>query len=353
MTLPHAPAEPSPQDGAFLRSFFLTLLLLLGGTALFTWLVDPLGRFGTGLVAPVITADRDQKAALLRARTPRPTQLILGSSRARTLDPRCLSRLSGEPAFNFAVNGASSDDLLAILHYLRALPLPLLPHALVVGVDPEMLQGPPGPLPGLVASRALGPFTGPHPSDPVATLGADLLGWQNVSAAAHSIWSRVAHFDSLPSTVLEPDGRQRSPRIEAAQQRGDFSGAERVVASIPGILRRYESFGQLDPDRVLVLRQFFREAHRDGIRLVAFIPPVHPAFERAAQATAWRARTEETVVLLRSLDREGVLRYVERDALPGIGADSTAFVDAIHFLAPVADRLLESLFNRPGGCALQ
>jgi hypothetical protein len=351
MTHPHAPAEPSPQDGAFLRSFFVTLLLLLGGTALFTWLVDPLGTFGTGLIPPVLTADRDQKAALLRARTPRPTQLILGSSRAKTLDPRCLSRLSGEPAFNFAVNGASSEDLLAILHYLRA--LPLLPHALIVGVDPEMLQGPPGALPALVASRVLGPFAAIGAPDPVATLGADLLGWQQVSAAAHSLWSHVAHPDSLPSTVLEADGRQRSPRIEAAQQRGDFRGAEQVVASIPGILRRYESFGKLDPGRVLVLRQFFREANREGIRIIAFIPPVHPAFERAAQATAWSARSGETVALLRTLDQEGVLRYVDRDALPGIGADSTAFVDAIHFLAPVSDRLLEALFNRAGGCAVQ
>ncbi len=351
MTHPHAPPDPSPQDGAFVRWFFLTLLLLLCGTALLSWLVDPLGVFGTRLLPPILTADRDQKAALLRLRAPRPTQLILGSSRAKTIDPRCLSRLTGEPAFNFAVNGASSDDLLAILRYLRATHHPL--QTLVVGVDPEMLQGPGGPLPGLKTSRVLGPFAGTSAPDPITSLGADLLGWQNVSAAVRSVWSRVAHADSVPSTVIEPDGRQRYPRIEAALQGGTFGSAEQVAGSIPGILRRYESFDQLNPDRIGVLQDFAREARQAGISIIAFIPPVHPAFERGARATAWRARTEETVLLLRRLEREGSLRYFDSQALPDIGADSTAFVDALHFLAPVADRLTESLFNRPGGCALQ
>jgi len=351
MTHPHAPPEPSPQDGAFLRCFFLTLLLLLCGTALTTWLADPLGVFGTRLIPPVLTADRDQKAALLQLRTPRPTQLILGSSRTKTIDPRCLSALTGEPAFNFAVNGASTDDLLAILHYLRALDLPL--RALVVGVDPEMLQGPGGPLPGLTASRVLGPFAGASPPDPITSLGADLLGWQSVSASVRSVWSHVAHAASVPPTVLEADGRQRYPRIEAALQTGTFSSAEQVTSSIPGILRRYESFDQLDPDRIQVLQEFAREARQAGISIIAFIPPVHPAFERAARGTAWRVRTEETVLLLRRLEGEGLLRYFDSQARPGLGADSTAFVDAIHFLAPVADRLTESFFNRPGGCAIQ
>ncbi len=351
MTHPHAPPDPSPQDGAFLRTFFLTLLLLIGGTALLTWLVDPLGVFGTRLIAPVLTADRDQKAALLRLRTPPPTQLVLGSSRAKTIDPRCLSVLTGEPSFNLAVNGASTDDLLAILRYLRASRLPL--HALVVGVDPEMLQGPGGPLPGLTASRVLGPFAGASAPDAITSLGADLLGWQSVSAAIRSVWSHVAHPDSVPATALEPDGRQRYPRIEAALQAGTFGSAEQVANSIPGILRRYESFDQLNPDRVRVLQEFVREARQAGISVIAFIPPVHPAFERAARATAWRARTEETVLLLRHLEGEGWLRYFDSHAVPGLAADSAAFVDAIHFLAPVADRLIESLFNRPGGCALQ
>ena len=351
MTHPHVPPDPSPQDGAFLRTFFVALLVLLTGTALFTWLIDPLGVFGTGLVPPVLIADRDQKAALLRARTPLPVALVLGSSRAKTLDPRCLSRLTGEPAFNFAVNGASSDDLLAILHYLRA--TDHTPRTIVVGVDPEMLQGPGGPLPGLLASRALAPFAGTASPDRLTRLGADLLGWQSMSAAAHSVWSRRTHADTFPETLLEPDGRQRYPRIEAERLAGTFNSAGQVGASIPGVLRRYESFDKLDPDRVGMLRRFVGEAHQAGIALVVFIPPVHPAFARAAQVTAWGSRTDETVTLLRSLHRDGLLRYVERDSLPGIDADSTAFIDALHFLAPAADHLLESLFSRPRACAVQ
>jgi hypothetical protein len=82
----------------------------------------------------------------------------------------------------------------------------------------------------------------------------------------------------------------------------------------------------------------------------AFIPPVHPEFARHAEHTAWRDRTNETVNLLTGLERDGLLRYVE---IRGLTADTTGFVDAVHFLAPVAARLAGALMDRPDGCALQ
>jgi hypothetical protein len=67
MTHPHAAPDPSPNDGPFLRSFLATLLALLALVAALVVLVDPVGRFGTGLLPPAVSADRDQKAAMLRA----------------------------------------------------------------------------------------------------------------------------------------------------------------------------------------------------------------------------------------------------------------------------------------------
>lgn len=349
MTHPHAPPESTPSDAAFVRTFltsFLFLVLLVAGL---TILVDPLGRFGTGLIPPVVSNDRDQKATLYRSATPRPRIVVLGSSRSKTIAPACLQRLTGRSAFNFAVNGAGSEDFLAILRFLRAQPGDSV-QALFIGVDPETMQGTGGVTRALTGSHLLAPYLPTHQvAEGGVTLGADLLGWQAVSAALRSLGS-LGPRRPVSEVVLEPDGLQRYLKAEAELRTGTFPTAERVIGSIPGVLTRYEAFPALDSIRVSMLRQFVVEAKAAGLSVTAFIPPVHPALSRAAINTAWAPRTEETVALLRTLAQDGGIRYVETRALT---VDSMQFVDAVHFLAPVADRVAEALTGTPGGCALQ
>jgi hypothetical protein len=348
MTHPHAPPEASSGDGPFLRVFLSAFLLLTVLVATFTALVDPLGRFGTGVLPPVLTSDRDQKARLYLARRPRPELIVLGSSRSKTLAPACLSELSGQSAFNFAVNGAGSEDLVAILRFILA-QRDRSARTLLVGMDPEMLQPSGGVHRALEGSRALGRYAPDGAVGDRPPLAADLLGWQAVSAAVRSV--RAAHLPvEAPDMVLEPDGLERYAGIEAEIRSGVFDGSARVTGSIPGALSRYEAFATLDSARVGWLREFLGEARRSAVAVRGFIPPVHPAFVRRAEQTAWRDRTDETVELLRSLERDGLLSYVETRTLV---VDTTGFVDAVHFLAPVAARLAGALMDRPDGCALQ
>ncbi len=352
MTHPHAPPDPSPHDGGFLRVFFAASAVLLGLLALLVLLTDPLGRFGTGLIPPVVSSDRDQKAALYRARTPTPEIVVLGSSRSKTIAPACLQQLTGRTAFNFAVNGAGSEDLVAILGFLRAQPGSRI-RTLYAGVDPEMLQSAGGVHRALEGSRFLAGYAPGGAVPEGGTLGADLFGWQAVSAAVQSIGSRLVSGDRLPEFSLDADGLQHYSRAEAALRQGTAPDQTQLLGSIPGILARYESFPRLDSERVAALRLFATEAHQAGIEVVTFIPPVHPAFERAAAATAWRSRTEETVALLSALHQERLLRYVEVRELIAASPDTTRYVDAIHFLAPVAAALAQALTGSPDRCALQ
>ncbi len=351
MTHPHAAPEPSAQDGPFVRSFLATLLALLAGVAALVVTVDPVGRFGTGLLPPAVSADRDQKAALLRALPAPPRTVILGSSRSKTLAPACVAALGSGPAFNFAVNGAATQDLVAIGRYLRAR-APGAATTLLVGVEPELLQPSAGPHRPLTLSRALSPLLPEEPASSDATLAADLFGWQVVQGALQSVAAAVRAPSGPPEVALDPDGRQRYPRIESARAAGSFDAGSAVRASLPGILARYESFGRLDPLRISWLRQFLQEARVDGREVIAFIPPVHPDFARAAAGTAWRERTDETVLLLRSFEREGLLRFVPLDGLVD-GALAGDYVDGIHFLAPVAARVVQRLLGAPEPCALQ
>ncbi len=347
MTHPHAPPEATPRDAGFLRFFFMALAALLLSVAAFTLLIDPLGRFGTGLLPPVVTGDRDAKARLYQARHPRPQLVVLGSSRSKTIAPSCLTRLTGQTAFNFAVNGARSEDLVAILRFIQAVDDRSI-RTIVVGLEPEMLQSTGGANPGLLGSRALGPFAPGAGAGPPPV--ADLLGWQAVSAAVRSAVAG-GEAGGAPETVLDPDGLQRYPRAEAEVRAGTFEPGARISGSIAGILGRYESFPALDSTLVRHLRDFLVAARRSTIVVTAFIPPVHPALARRAEQTAWRPRTEETVALLRGFERERLLRYVETRTLP---VDTTRFVDAIHFLAPVAASVTAAVTGRSDPpCALQ
>lgn len=353
MTHPHAAPEATPGDAAFLRAFAGTLALALVLLALLTTLVDPLGRFGTGLLPPVVTADRDRKAALYRALPAPPRLVLLGSSRSKTLDPACFTAAGEGPAFNFAVNGASAQDLVAIGRFLRAAS-PGTRQRLVVGLEPELLQGSVGLHRPLALSRALRPYLPELPGEADASLAADLFGWQAVEAAARSLVARLSAPDRLPSERLEPDGLQHYPRVEAARRDGSWDARAAVEGSIPGVLARYASFDRLDGGSVAWLRQFLREARAAGDSVIAFLPPVHPLLARQAEGTSWPALTRETLLLLRTLEREGLLRLVATDDLDLDGpAARDAWVDGLHFLAPVAAQLAQRLTGDPTACAVQ
>ena len=353
MTHPHLPPEASPLDAGFLRTFLGTLLVLVALTAALNLAVDPLGAFGTRLLPPVVSADRDQKAALYRDRRPPPAIVILGSSRSKTIPVQCLERLTGRPGFNFAVNGAGTEDLLAVFRFIRD-QRPDSVRELLVGLDPEVLQSTGGAHRALESSRALALYVGGRRrGDRFATVAADLWGWQALTGSLKSLRQAGNPRRGPAEIVLDGDGVQRHPFLEDQWRRGTLAAGERVAASIPGLLSRYKDFPALDPDRLADLDRLIREAREAGVSITVFIPPVHPAFERVALGTAWQARTEETVQLLGAYQARGVLRYVETRGLLREQGDSAAFVDGVHFLAPVGARVVEAVTGRPDGCAVQ
>lgn len=354
MTHPHAPPDPDSRDPAFLRTFCSTLLALLAAVALLNLVADPLGVFGTGLVPPVLVQDRDEKAARYRALVP-PDVVVLGSSRSRVMPASCLARgLGRQTGFNFALSGAGTEDLVAVARFIRSSGVGASP-VYVVGIEPEMFQGDGGTRPALLASRMLAPFgPGARRQSRLSAAIPDLFGWQASGAALSSLRAHIlgqAPADSGP--ILEADGREVHAAAEAAWREGRYDGTERVAASLVGSVSRYQRFVGLDPARVGYFDEFLDEANRAGATVVAFIPPVHPALEQAAAATSREARTAELIALLRLEAARGRLRYVETRDLTALEADPRAYLDALHFLAPVASAVADAITGAADRCAVQ
>ena len=322
------------------------------GTAALSVLVDPLGAFGTGLFPPVVGADRDYKTTLYRQLSEPPHTVVIGSSRSKTLRPACITAITGEPAFNFGVNGAVAEDYLAIFRWLRRDTHSAL-RTVLLGVDPEAFQESEAPHRPLEDSRMLrGLVPSSVRQNRWTAVAQDLWSTQAFVAAFRSLRYAILGSPDLPSTRLGADGVQQYPRFEADAKTGRFPQAENVEQSIPGILPRYANFSRLSSRRLAILVTLAQEARAAEVELVGFIPPVHPELERAAAGGDLPARTRETADTLQGLERAGLLRYVETRELAAFGGDSTLFYDALHFMPGNADRLISAVLGHHT-CAVQ
>jgi hypothetical protein len=348
----HRPIESAPGDRAFLATFGATFLGLTLAVAALVRLTDPLAVFGSGLLPPIVSVDRDYKAALYRRALRPPTIVVLGSSRVKTLRPAAIEALTGEPAFNFGVNAGVAEDYLAILRFLRSDPR-FAVREILLGADPESFTGEPGGGRALQSSRVLARYAPISSSDlPTAsTRVADLLSSESVAAAFRSLGRRYWPRAELPQEAIAPDGWQTHPRWDAEIASHDVDQRERVRQSIAGVSGRYHSGLRLSPSRIALLERFLREARMSGVKVTAFIPPVHPDLERGASGTL-SSLTSEMVGVLLEAERRGLLRYAPT---AGHAVDPMLYYDAIHMMADNGDRLLRRLYcdGRGRDCAVQ
>jgi hypothetical protein len=348
----HRDIESAPGDAAFLRVFAGAFAALALGLAALVRITDPLAAFGTGLLPPVVSADRDVKASLYRDAAAPPEVVVLGSSRVKTLRPACVTALTGRPAFNFGVNAGVAEDFVAILRFIRADTAGAV-REILLGADPEAFTGEPGAGLALQSSRMLGR----HAPVALATAAvatpaaADYLTLESVGAALRSLRRAIVLSDELPQEALAADGWQAHPRWDAELAAGTFPHAERIAGSVTSVSARYRRELALSPARLALLETFLREANAAGVEVTAFMPPVHPELSSSRAAPSLGSMTAAMDSVLRNADSRGLLRYVAPDQLI---TDPAQFYDAVHMMAPNGDAVLGAVYGHAGaGCALQ
>ena len=343
--------RPSSRDAAFLRTFAVTLLGLLAGIAGLVRVTDPLAVFGSALLPPIVTADRDYKPTLYRARRESPEIVVLGSSRVKTIRPECIRALTGRPAFNFGVNAGVAEDFLAIFRFIRAQP-GFRVRQILLGAEPEAFTGDVTDHRSLARSRALGGFVTQAPDDP-DQIWSDLLSEASLTAALRSVRHYGFGRGTLPQEALGPDGLQVHPLWDQEIRTGRFPQQSRVSQTSRTLRAHYVRRANLSPTRLGRLHQLLREARAAGVLVTAFVPPVHPALAREAAGTGYQRLTEELVGVLRAAQGQGLLQYVETRSMTDFSGDTTLYYDAIHMTAENTDRLLAAVYRGAGRCALQ
>ena len=274
--------------------------------------IDPRGDFGTGLFPSVVYDARAQKLALFQAFRGRgPVEgLVLGSSRAMKLRPSELEARRGSRFFNFAVEGARPDDMLAIYAWVRH--GGSRPKAVFVGLDVESLivvddlhwkleQN--GALLGAHA-EALGTIPSQW-ARAQTKVGAykRTLTFGYLRDASVAVRVRLQPAANLLNAAFESDGYFRYPRWEVERRQGRSPFTATMNDCLTGHAHNYEIAGQgMRPLHVRRLEELIRQMRADGTHVTVWLTGVHPeTVEYLKQRTSYAARLEEARALLASL----------------------------------------------------
>jgi len=120
----------------FYRTLSSLCIGLLVFIAIVNYLIDPYEVYGTRILPGVENNYYHVKLDLFKKADSMTRVLILGSSRAFSIDPDVVEEILGEQCFNFAVPGARAETYYSILKtVLDDYDCPI--DTLIIGVDPE------------------------------------------------------------------------------------------------------------------------------------------------------------------------------------------------------------------------
>jgi hypothetical protein len=279
-------------------------------------------------VAP--SYDRVYKVGLLEAlRTP-PQLVIFGGSRAQRFEPSFAGKLTGLPAFNFAVQNSRPEDVYAMsrLLFWRA---PNVKVRCIWALQASTMSD--SPLhPGLLAEPQLTQFLPAYfvraqrkISQP--TQGRELQSWDEFSSRGQLLHNGY-------------DVRLDSGISFAATLSGYLSKmVPKAAAPMPYEQTRAKEYFE----RTLKLYNLH------GVEPVLVIMPYHPDALAAFRAAGWDAKEEAFKMYLDSLRGKYRFRLVDYTDISAFHGSPDEFYDGAHITAVNARRILAQVVkDEPG-----
>ena len=338
-----------PREGGlrrFLASFLAGTVAGLGLALASLVALDPTGSLGTGWLPPVVFRSRVQKVAGLALQGPPPRALILGSSRAMRMEPSELTRHTGLPAFNAAVESARAEDVLGMLrHAVEDRELQLAEVVLVL--DVQMFHQT-APWDARLRScqplmRALGREPGWR--DQVSTY-TELLSRDVVAAGLRSAWYWLAGTPREQEYDFAPDGFLIDSFWGRRLRSGARTMAENVEETRRAYRRRYQGFQTLSPERLQHLEQILQLSQRRGVRLRVFLTDFHPVVRQDMdEHTAYPELRAALVTRLEDAAGRGALSWLDAADRNGYGGSVADFVDGHHLRVEATRRILGALYR--------
>lgn len=274
--------------------------------------------------------DRTYKCDLLE-RLPAPPELVIfGGSRAQRFEPSVAERLTGLPAFNFAVQNSRPEDVYAMsrLLFWRA---PAVKLRCVWGLQATTLSD--SPLhPGLLAEPRLSQFLP----------GYLVTAQQKVSVPAEG--REMGDYDeySARGQLLRNGYDQRLDRGWSFESvlAGYLS---KMVPKAASPMAYTQTRAKTYFERTLQLFNLH------DVEPVLVIMPYHPTALAAFREAGWDAKEEAFKAYLESLRGRYRFHLLDYTGLASFHGDAGAFYDGAHVTAANARRILtQAVKDAPG-----
>lgn len=329
-------------DKAFLRGFGASLVIASAITAAFNVVINPLGYYPTHVLPPLVWATRDTKVELMKASGPAEA-IVLGSSRSMKIAPRDIAREAHVgSAFNATVDGARVEDDAAMLAFAAEdLKWPL--REVVLGLDIEAFHNHVG-----VDTRNAG----------CSELRAQLpiaIRAEVFEEAAYAAVSAAMTRESLHALSLFRSGTSEPPmRFDADGflRVGTFDLSMKPITPAQyALATSFDAFTGLDERRKDMLESIAATADRHGMRVHAFITPLHSGYREYLEQTRGFAELRRaTVALLESIaQRHPSVTWRDFTDARSFGGDDSLFYDVQHVNADAAALIVRALFSGVSG----
>lgn len=328
----------------------LTLLLLLAAVVALNLYVNPLGLYWSHRFATADLNYRAEKFALLEALPHKPTTLIIGSSRAMTINPEDVERFLPGECFNFAMPSARAEDYYAAVRLVCEdghAPI----RNIVLAVDYDAFA--PGPaimsearyFPDFRKYLVHTPGLGSSWGEKLSMLFARQQAEESFNVLKREIEKKAqSRF-----VDLAPDGAAIQVAREESIRRGTFNLQEILALRVRKYASRslyLNSYTHPDPVRLVYLRDFLWYCRDRGIKVYAYITPYHPALWRVLQPLKGIGVLNVAAeAAQRSFDDFG---YTLKDFshIENFGGSQAKFYDEIHMMPANQEILLGKLLGR-------
>ena len=356
-----APAWTQPR---FQRAFLVTLIAALLIAAAMNLIVDPFHLYGVGTFPRAEVNHYEMKIELFREFDPPAQALILGSSRVMSFDPEVVEKITGRRCFNFSVPSARTETYYAVLRLAleeesrsgqtdgvgstRGIEAPI--DTVIVAVEPEALHP---TLPIEPEARFLPEYSRYFIHDPrgrASVLEKALLLFTLDQTNESISTLRRAMRKQAGRSKLEYRADGFSVQIEREEEiaAGTFDLDARIESRIrkyPERSMRLSEFKELSPTRKAYWEDFLSLCDREGIRVYAFLPPVHPSLWSLLSEIGAEPIFEKVSEYLGRTVSEHGGRFADYTRLDSFGGDPSLFYDEVHMRPSNGERLLRQLLS--------
>ncbi len=326
---------------------FLSTLILIGAL---NFMVNPYGIYSSRVVQNTDSNIRKEKFRLFKVFNLEPDTLIIGSSRAMTMNPDDVMTRVPSYCFNYAVPSATAEDYFAILSLLTG-DIGIYVQRVILAVDYEAFN-PAEPLHSEIR------YYPPYAKHLILSKGVTantaeklilLMSFQQTDESAKTLRKVLIKKKDNPKIRIERNGLAIQVEREKEIEEGNFN-LDKILAKrvrkYPERSLKLSKYDSLDKKRLEYLELFLNFCNDNDIIVNAYITPYHPSLWSVLNEHPNRDKLDEFTVELTSRFRAHGIELKDYSHIASFGGDESKFYDEIHPMPDTQAKILDSLFGK-------